>query len=147
MPDVVAGLSTGGFVTNLICDDGSLVLTNPRGEQLVIRAKVLPPLSVKDLTSVRLIGVIYTNGEYRRTITAAVFCNGGATLTTANYQTVSGGTALDCEFGRTPNGGGGANQWVTFEVDPFEPYSMTAIIGAGYGAATLKSWVESDEVL
>ena len=143
---IVAALPTGGFITNLICDDGSLVLTNPRGEQIVIRAKVVPPLSVTDVSLIREVGHVYTNGDYRRTVQASVFCNAGATKTYVNYQTVSGGTGLDCEFGETTNGAG-VDQWVTFEVDAGANYGMTAVIGAGYGAATVKSWVESDTVL
>jgi hypothetical protein len=146
MTNVVAALPTGGFVTNLICDDGSLVLTNPRGEQIVIRAKVVPPLQVNDVTAVRNVGTIYTNGEHRRTVQAAIFCSAGATITTVDYQTISGGTSLNCEFGRTTLGDG-INQWTTFEVDPGAQYGMTQTLGAGYGSTVVKSWVESDTVI
>lgn len=150
---IQAALSTGGFVTNLICDDGSLVLTNPRGEQIVIRAKVVPPLSVVDVTNIRSVGPVYTNGANRRTVQAAVFVSAGSTPTTVSYETTSGGTNLNCEFGRNtlgvghPSVGDGINQWVTFEVDAEASYGMTAVLGASYGAVVVKSWVESDTVL
>jgi hypothetical protein len=145
---VEAALTTGGFVTNLICDDGSLVLTNPRGEQIVIRAKVLPPLEVTDKTANRSIGSIYTNGDYRRTVTIALFLAAGDTVTSANYQTVSGGTNLDCEFGYNDLSDGtlGCNQWCTFKVDARTAYSITANVGENASVA-IRSWVESDEVL
>jgi hypothetical protein len=150
---VVAALPTGGFVTNLICDDGSLVLTNPRGEQIVIRAKVVPPLQVAVVTGSRNIGTVYVNGDHRRTVTAAIFVSAGSTPTTVNYQTVSGGTLIDVEFGRNtlgvghPSVGDGVNQWVSFEVDPGAPYGMTQALGNSYGATSVKSWIETDVVL
>jgi hypothetical protein len=150
---VEAALPTGGFVTNIICDDGSLVLEQLRGEQIVIRAKVIPPLVVTDCSATRTIGTAYTNGEHRRTVTAAIFVSAGATPTVVSYHTVSGGTALDLEFGRNtltvghPSVGDGINQWVSFVVDVGANYSMTAVLGNTYGAAVIKSWVESDEVL
>jgi hypothetical protein len=145
---VEAALTTGGFVTNLICDDGSLVLTNPRGEQIVIRAKVLLPLEVADKTTDRSIGSIYTNGDYRRTVTIALFLAAGDTVASANYQTVSGGTSLNCEFGYNDLSDGtlGCNQWCSFKVDAGAAYSITANVGENASVA-IRSWVESDEVL
>ena len=146
---VEAALTTGGFVTNLICDDGSLVLTNPRGEQIVIRAKVLPPLKATDQTGARSIESVYTNGDYRRTVTAAVFLAAGDTSSSADYHTVSGGTNLDCQFGYTNLADDtlGCNQWCSFKVDAGEKYSITAGLGPGASSASVRSWVETDEVL
>jgi hypothetical protein len=147
-PPVIAALPVSGLVSNLICDDGSLELTNPQGNLIVVRAKVIAATAA---TPVRNLGTVYTNGKFLRQIYAAFHLEGDPTASpstgpTLSYHTVSGGVSFALPF-MSLDGfwqGSGLTGFVTFPVDANEPYSVTVDEDGFAGTASVVSWLEVD---
>jgi hypothetical protein len=146
-PPVISALPVSGLITNLTCDDGSLDLSNPQGNQVVIRAKVI---AAESATPPRSIGTVYTNGLFLRQVYASFHLEANvgspATGPTLTYNTVTGGVSVSAPFatldGKLWSTGGGIIIPVTFPVDAEANYSVSASLGNG--TVTIASWLEVD---
>jgi hypothetical protein len=142
-PPVIAALPVSGLVSNLICDDGSLDLTNPQGNLIVIRAKVIAATAT---TPPNQIGIIYTNGPFLRQVTVVVrLTTGGiAPGTLVNFQTVIGGDSINLEGANmyAPASTASIDQLITFQVDANAHYGLTEVLNGG--TVTVVSWLEVD---
>jgi hypothetical protein len=151
-PPIEAALPLPGLVANLLCDDQSLVLSNPKGNITVIRARPLTVFASADVTADRVLGATYTNDSDKlRFIQAALTVTSGLsviTTTLINYTTVTGDLILNnIEVGEVTNGGASqvTDQAATFYCSPGGTYSINATLsGSGQDSVAVSSWTEVD---
>jgi hypothetical protein len=153
---VVAALPLPGLVANLLCDDNSLVLSNPKGNVTVIRAR---PLSVQQVFTVngpdpivRELGVTYTNPsplQLMQITATVVIIQGGSPdpgPSILTYDTTAGGVHLQEEVGHVYTGSPAPipeiGVTITFYVDPLQDYSINSVPADPLDQFNIVSWVE-----
>lgn len=149
---LIVALPLPGLVSNLICDDLSLVLSNPSGNLTVIRARPLTVFASANELGARDVNITYTNSSDKlRFIQAALTITSGLsviTTTLINYTTVTGNLILNnIEVGRVVAGGQNqqTDQAATFYCSPGGTYSInTTLSGSGQDSVVVSSWTEVD---
>jgi hypothetical protein len=154
---IIAALPLPGLVANLLCDDNSLVLSNPKGNVTVIRAR---PLSVQQVFSVnaspdpivRTLDTAFFNPSTTQLmqITATVvIIQGGApnpAASTLTYETTAGGVSLNEVVGYILTGSPvpvpEIGVTITFYVDPGQTYSINTHPTDPADQFNIVSWVE-----
>jgi hypothetical protein len=149
---IIVALPSPGLVTNLLCDDLSLVLSNPKGNVTVIRARPLTVYASANVLGDRNTDTTYINDSDKlRFVQAAFTVTSGLSLITTTiitYTTVTGDLILNnIEVGRVVTGGLSqqTDQAASFYCSPGGSYSINVTLsGSGEDSVTVSSWTEVD---